>query len=131
MIVIPNSKLGTTIYTNFYLPEPRMTMSVSFGVASDSDLELVEKILLDEVTAATQTIPGMLAEPAPSVRFNPGPSDWSLVYQVNFSVAAFGEQYQVQSELRKRLYKRLVQENISMPYPTRTVILESKPGAAG
>jgi small-conductance mechanosensitive channel len=35
----------------------------------------------------------------------------------------------VQSELRKRIFKRLKKEGIVMPYPTSTVIHEPRAGA--
>jgi small-conductance mechanosensitive channel len=130
MIVVPNNKIGTTIYTNYYLPEPRMMMSVTFGVDNNSDIDRVEAILLEETRASAAVLDGLLAEPPPNIRFNPGPGDFSLGFQVNFHVASFSDQYLVQSELRKRLYKRLVKENINMPFPTKTVIVESKPSAA-
>jgi small-conductance mechanosensitive channel len=43
---------------------------------------------------------------------------------VNFHVKQFGDQYKVQSELRKLLFKRLQREKISMPFPTKTLLLE-------
>jgi small-conductance mechanosensitive channel len=130
MVVIPNNKLGTTIYTNFHLPEARMGMSVSFGVDRNSDIDHVEAVLLDEARATANVVKGLLADPPPSISFSPGPSDFSLIFQVNFQVASFGEQWDAQSELRKRIYKRLIKENISMPYPTRAVIVDSKSPAA-
>jgi small-conductance mechanosensitive channel len=130
MIVVPNSKIGTTIYTNYYLPEPRMMMSVTFGVDNNSDIDRVEAILLEETKASAALVDGLLSDPPPKIRFNPGPGDFSLGFQVNFYVASFSDQYLVQSELRKRLYKRLVKENINMPFPTKTVIVESKPPEA-
>ncbi len=71
----------------------------------------------------------MVANPAPYVRFMPGPGDFSLGFQINFSVSEFGDQYMVQSELRKLIFKRLMREGIVMPYPTRTVINETRAGA--
>jgi small-conductance mechanosensitive channel len=130
MVVIPNSKLGTTIYTNYYLPEPSMELSVSFGVAGDNDIDRVEAILLEESKAAAGHIEGMLADPAPNIRFSPGPGDSGLAFQVNFHVSTFADQHRVMSELRKRLYKRLVKEKIGMAVPTRTIIVESKSPAA-
>jgi small-conductance mechanosensitive channel len=126
LVVIPNNKLGQSIFTNYYLPEPRMLMSVSFSVGYDSDVDRVEEILLEETLNAAPQIDGLLAEPKPTVRFNPGPGDWALVFQVNFHVEKFADQYRVQSDLRKLLYKRLLREKISMPFPTRTVIVEDK-----
>ncbi len=129
LVVIPNNKLGQAIFTNYYLPEPRMGMSISFSVGYDSDIDRVEAILLEETIAAAASITGLLIDPAPKVRFNPGPGDWALVFQINFQVGQFADQYQVQSELRKLLFKRLVREGITMPFPTRTVLLETKNSA--
>lgn len=126
LVVVPNNKLGQAIYTNYHLPETRMGLSLSFGVGYESDIDRVEAILLDEVTTATGQVRGLLAEPSPSIRFQPGPGDWSLGFQVNFSVAEFADQYVVQSELRKRIVKRLRREGISMPFPTQTIVLEEK-----
>ena len=86
---------------------------------------------MDEATISAAAITGLIADPDPSIRFNPGPGDWSNVFQVNFSVATFADQYLVQSELRKRIYKRLLKEKISMPYPTKNVIVESKATGPG
>jgi small-conductance mechanosensitive channel len=129
LVIVPNSKLGQAIYTNYYLPDPRMGLNVSFSVGYDSDIDRVEAILRDEVTAAVGQVKGLAVEPAPSVLFTPGPGDWALVFQVNFSVNEFSAQGGVQSELRKRLFKRLKAEGITMPFPTRTVLLEQKASA--
>ncbi|HWE48278.1 MAG TPA: mechanosensitive ion channel family protein [Bryobacteraceae bacterium] len=124
LVVIPNNKLGQAIFTNFSMPDPRMAMSISFGVGYDSDVTRVELLLLEETLAAQGAVAGLLADPPPYVRFTPGPGDWALGFQLNFSVAQFSDQYLVQSELRKRIFNRLRSEGITMPFPTRTVILE-------
>ncbi|MES1261359.1 MAG: mechanosensitive ion channel family protein [Acidobacteriota bacterium] len=129
LVVVPNSKLGQAIYTNYFLPEPRMGMSVSFGVSYDSDIDRVEAVLLDEAKAAVGKIPGLLGDPEPSIRFNPGPGDWALAFQVNFNVAKYSDQFLVQSELRKSLFKRLQKEKIDLPFPTYAVQMEQKPTA--
>jgi small-conductance mechanosensitive channel len=128
MTVVPNNKLGTTIYTNYHLPEPRMGMSITFGVAGDSDIDRVEQILLDETMASAPEIPGLVVNPPPSVSFSLG--EWCLNFQVGFSVREFGDQFSVQSSLRKRIYRRLKKENIKMPLPTKAVVLESKNASA-
>jgi small-conductance mechanosensitive channel len=40
-------------------------------------------------------------------------------------VASFVDQYAVQSELRKRVLRRLQREGIELPYPIRTELKES------
>ena len=127
LVIIPNNKLGQAIYTNYNLPDTRLGMSISFGVGYDSDVDRVQGILLAETIAAAGEVQGMLDTPAPYVLFNPGPGESALVFQVNFSVDGFGAQYRAQSDLRKRLYKRLKAEGISMPFPTRTILIEQKP----
>jgi small-conductance mechanosensitive channel len=126
LVIIPNSKLGQAIYTNYNLPDTRLGMSVSFSVGYESDVDRVQGILLAEAIAATGQVQGLLADPTPNVLFNPGPGESAIVFQVNFSVDGFGAQYLAQSELRKRLFKRLKTEGITMPFPTRTILLEQK-----
>jgi small-conductance mechanosensitive channel len=124
LVVVPNNKLGQATYTNYFLPEPRMLMTVSFGVSYDSDIDRVEAILLDAARSAVGTLPGLVGDPEPAVGFNPGPGDWALVFQVNFHVAKYSDQFLAQSEMRKLLFKRLQKEGIELPFPTRTVRLE-------
>jgi len=126
LVVVPNSKLGQAIYTNYSLPDPRIRASVSFSVGYESDVAHVQAILLEEATAAAAEIDGMVVEPAPAVLFNPGPGDSALVFQISYNVIDFAAQGRVQSELRKRLFNRLKVESISMPFPTHTIILEQK-----
>ena len=126
LVVIPNSKLGQAIYVNYDLPEHRMTSSVNFGVGYDSDIDRVQAVLLDETMKATATIEGLLADPPPRVLFEPGPGDWSLNFQINFSISRFSEQGRIRSDLRALIFKRLMREGITMPFPTRTILLESK-----
>jgi len=129
LVIVPNGKLGQAIYTNYNLPDQRIGLSLSFGVGYDSDVDRVQAILLSETIAASAEVRGLLADPAPYVLFSPGPGDSALVFQVNFSVDGFAGQYLAQSELRKRLFKRLKQEGITMPFPTRTILLEQKHNA--
>jgi small-conductance mechanosensitive channel len=126
LVVIPNSKLGQAIFTNYALPDPRILLTISIGVGYDSDVDRVEAILLEETTGAAGAVKGLLGDPAPYILFNPGPGDSALIFQVNFTVAEFADQNEAQSELRKRIVKRLQREKITMPFPTRTVIVESK-----
>jgi small-conductance mechanosensitive channel len=129
LVIVPNSKLGQAIYTNYYLPDQRIGMSVPIGVGYDSDIDRVQTILLEETVAAAAEVKGILTDPAPYVLFSPGPGESAIVFQVNFSVDGFAAQYLAQSELRKRLFKRLKKEGITMPFPTRTVLLEQKNNA--
>jgi len=110
MILVPNAKLAQAIVTNYYLPEKRMSLLIPVGVSYDSDIDLVERVLIEEAKAGAEHIPGLLAEPAPFVRFIPGFGDSSLNFTLICQVSEFVDQYLAQHELRKRIFKRFQRE---------------------
>jgi small-conductance mechanosensitive channel len=125
MVIIPNNKITQSILTNYYLPEPRMALLIPISVAYDVDPDQVERMLVDETTQAIGHLPGLLAEPAPFVRFIPGFGNSSLDFTLICQVGEFTDQYLVQHELRKRILRRFKAEGIEIPYPQRTVHLRN------
>ena len=89
----------------------------------ESDPDQVEKVLLEVARQGAEDIPGLLAEPAAAVMFDPGFGDSALGFTLNFHVAEFSNQYRVRHELRKRILRRFREEGIGIPFPTRTVYL--------
>jgi small-conductance mechanosensitive channel len=128
LIIIPNAKLAQAIVTNYYLPEKRLSISVQVSVSYSSDTDKVERVLLEEAVNGAGSIAGLLADPAPSVRFEPGFGDSSLGFTVGCNVEEFADQFRVRHELRKRIRKRFLAEKIEMPFPTRTVYLREEAG---
>jgi small-conductance mechanosensitive channel len=126
-ILVPNAKLAQAIVTNFHLPEKRMGSSLQVSVSYGSDSDRVEAILLEEVKRGANEIPGMLADPPPSVVFDPGFGDSGLGFTVNYQVEEFAAQVAVRSDLRRRILRRFVVEGIEIPYPSRTVYLRRDP----
>jgi small-conductance mechanosensitive channel len=126
LIVVPNAKLAQAIVTNYHLPEKRMSLLVPVHVSYDSDPDVVERILIEEAVKGAQDIPGLLAKPAPLVRFNPGFGESSLELTLICQVSEFENQYPVQHELRKRIFRRFRQEGIDIPFPIRTVYLKGE-----
>ena len=124
LIVVPNAKLGQAIFTNYSLPEPRMGISLTFNVGYDMDVERVLAMILEEAVAATADVPNLLADPAPSVVFSPGMGDYSLGFTLNIQVDEFSKQGGVQSEVKKRVFKRFLAEGVTMPFPTRTIKIQ-------
>jgi len=115
LIIVPNAKLAQAIVTNYHLPEKRMALLLPISVSDQSDPEQLERILIEEAKEGARVIPGLLAEPAPVVRFIPGFGDSSLDFTLICQVREFGDQYLVQHELRKRVLKRFQREGIQMP----------------
>ncbi len=129
MVIIPNNKLSQSILTNYYMPEQRMAVQIPIGTSYDSDPEHVERVVLEEAKKAIGQVPGLLAEPAPFVRFIPGFGDSSLDFTLICQVREFTEQYLVQHELRKRIFKRFKEEGIEIPFPQRVVHLKQHPSS--
>lgn len=131
MVIVPNSTMAKAVITNYSTPEPRMSLSVNVSVAYGTDPNLVERVLADIAKkAATDGLEGLLAKPEPSVRFIPGFGASSLDFSLNVQVRQFVDQYWVQHELRKRIVARFDEEGISMPFPTRTILLDDRALAA-
>jgi small-conductance mechanosensitive channel len=131
LIIIPNAKLAQAIVTNYHLPERRMALRIQVGVSYDSDPDHVERVLIEEAVRGAGEIPGLLSEPAPVVRFIPGFGDSSLDFTLICHISEFVDQYLVQHELRKRIFKRFRRENIDIPFPIRTVYFKTSAAGAG
>ncbi len=123
MVVIPNSKLSQSVVTNYYLPEKRMAIQIPISVSYNSDPDMIERVVLEEVKKAVGQVEGLLGEPEPVLRFIPGFGESSLDLTLLCHVREVTDQYPVQHELRKRIFKRFKSEGIEIPFPHRTVYL--------
>ncbi|MGA2770298.1 MAG: mechanosensitive ion channel family protein [Bryobacteraceae bacterium] len=131
LIIVPNAKLAQAIVTNYDLPEKRMSAMLEVRVSYDCDPGQIERVLLDIAAQGAREIPGMLADPAPSVTFDPGFGDSALGLTVNYQVAEFASQFTVRHELRKRIFHRFREEGIRIPFPARAVYMHApEPGDA-
>jgi small-conductance mechanosensitive channel len=125
LVVIPNNKLGQAIFTNYFLPDGRMVVSILCGVGQDADIDIVDRLLLEEAVKSAGEVESVLSDPPPAVRFNPGPWNTSLIFQVVFSVTQFANVPTARSEVRKRIYRRLRAEGIAVTFPAATTPNES------
>jgi small-conductance mechanosensitive channel len=123
LVFVPNSKLAQAIVTNYHLPEKRLPVQLQVSVSYDSDPRQVERVLLEVAGDVAHETPAMLAEPPPSVSWDPGFGDSWLSLSLNYSVPDFVSQYSARDALRRRIFERFRQEGIRMPYPTRTIFL--------
>jgi small-conductance mechanosensitive channel len=119
-IFIPNSKLSQDIVTNYSLPSTKIGIGMIFHVGFDTDIAKVESLLVEE--AVKDLIDGLVTEPPPYVQWSPGFGDFWVPLTLNVEITEFSKQFKVQSELRKRIYKRLQAEGIALPYPTQLMI---------
>lgn len=125
LIIVPNSRLSKAIIKNYYFPEKELSIIIQVGVSYDSDLDKVEKVVLDVAKEVMVEISGGVPDFEPVVRFHTL-SDFSINFNVVLRVREFMDQYIVRHEFIKRLIDRFRKEGIVIPYPTRIVYMREE-----
>jgi small-conductance mechanosensitive channel len=125
IVVLPNQRLSHAIITNYSLPDARVAVVVRVGVTYDSDPDRVERVLEEIGVGAVGEIGGLLADPSPVARFSPGFGEYSLDFSLVCHVAKYTDQFFVQHELRKRIFRRFREDGITFAVPTRRVVLDA------
>ncbi|RJX22603.1 MAG: mechanosensitive ion channel family protein [Ammonifex sp.] len=129
--VIPNTKMASSIVTNYSFPEEEMAVLSQVGVDYASDLDRVERVTIDVARQVMKEVPGGVPEFEPLVRYHTF-ADSSIDFTVILRVKEFVYQYPVKHEFVKRLHKRYAEEGIKIPFPIRTVYMRGpEPGDAG
>ncbi len=125
ILYIPNSKLASTIITNYYSPEKEMAVIVPVSVSYDSDLARVERVVVGVGKRIQQTVKGAVVSFDPFIRYNKF-DESGVNFSVILRVDEFVDQYLVTHEFIKALHARFKEEGIEIPYPKRSVYIESK-----
>lgn len=120
IVIIPNSKMSTAVITNFSRPKKALCVSVSVGVAYESDLEKVEKVTLAVAREVVHELVPDVSGFEPTVRFNTF-ADSSINFTVSLKAKEFADQYLVKHVFIKRLKERFDKEGIDIPFPQRVV----------
>ena len=120
MIVVPNSKIASTIITNDSLPVPEMSVVIQCGVDYSSDLEKVEKVTIDAARKIQKTIKGAVKDFEPFIRYHTF-GDSNINFSIILRVESFVDRYLVTHELIKSLKKRYDKEAIEISWPVRKV----------
>jgi MscS family membrane protein len=116
LVIVPNAELIKMIINNLTYPEPRIRVKVDVGVAYGSDIDVVEKILLD----IAEKHPLVIAEPPPSVFFTEM-ADSSLNFSLVGRVQKVTDQWPTTLQIRAQIYKRFNTDGIEIPFPQRVV----------
>ena len=124
VVIIPNSQLGSAIFTNYHLPIKQLMLTMDVGVSYSSDLEKVEKITVEVATEVMREISPDIIEREPFILFHTF-NDFSIDYKVHIPVSEFLSQREAKHLFVKKLHKRYLQEGINIPFPIRDVNLQS------
>jgi small-conductance mechanosensitive channel len=115
LIVIPNSKLSEAVVINFSQPARSLAFSIPLCVSYSIDIDQLEAIVMEEVAKATGQIDGLLSDPPPMLRLNPGFGDIGLNLTLVLHAAQFESQFLITDLIRRRLLIRFRKEGISIP----------------
>jgi small conductance mechanosensitive channel len=121
LVLIPNKDVYTNTITNFTRSK-RRRIDYRLGVAYESDVEAVQKILLD----ALADVPVILKDPTPTVKFEAfGESTFDLIVSVWYDTEAQGGLV-VNNAAVVAIKKALEGAKIEMPFPTRKVFVQEE-----
>lgn len=102
LLIVPNNKLSQSLITNYSLQGYALSVTISFTVGYDNDLELVEKVALDVAKQMQQTPVEAASALEPQVRFKEFlPDSIALV------VVLRSTEDRVQNQLQHRFIKAL------------------------
>jgi small-conductance mechanosensitive channel len=122
IIIVPNSKIASSILTNYSIPTKDYDMFVPVGVSYSSDLENVEKITIEVGKEVLDKLERNVVDPV--IRYSAF-ADSSINFNVVLRVKEFADQGLIRHEFIKKLQKRYQQEGIEIPFPIRTVHLHN------
>ncbi len=114
-IVIPNSKITSSILVNHSLPTRMMIAPIEIAVAHTADLEVVARLAREAADEAIEAGEGVLAEPAPVVLFDPGPLPTHLQFKLLIAVADRLQAGPARSAVRLRLVRKMQFNDIPFP----------------
>ncbi|AEF18825.1 small-conductance mechanosensitive channel [Hydrogenobaculum sp. SN] len=126
IIAVPNSKLTSSVITNYNLTYEHMSVVFSFSVGYKENLERVEKLLIEIAKEVVNKVESADKSYEPVVRYRSfGSSGIELILVVRV-VKEFQKQYFIVHELIKAIKKRFEEENIEIPYQTINVIIKDE-----
>lgn len=123
-IIIPNTKIASSIIKNYSTPLLEVFVIVKIGVHYHSDLDQVEKILLTLARQVMLENDDAVREHEPFVQFKEfGESSINCeVFLKSKSILSAGD---IRHAFIKSVQKELKIQGIQMPFPTRTIIMDN------
>jgi small-conductance mechanosensitive channel len=111
VIVIPNTKITSSILTNFSLPDHEVVAEVVVAADHTADTDRILRIA-PQVCAATE---GVLEAPPPVLLFDPGVLPTHLQFKLLFHVSSQQQKGPVQSRVRLGVLEAFRREGVPLP----------------
>ena len=120
-MIVPNGDFISQTVTNWSHGDPKVRIRIPIGVAYGSDIELLEKVLLEVATENPKT----LDDPKPSVLFS-NFGDNSLNFELAVWTASMSTRpRRFISNLNFAIEKKLRENGIEIPFPQRDLHIRS------
>ena len=126
VVIVPNDRMASSVIFNYSQPGPESLILLEVGVAYDSDLDRVEAIAIDVARSIALETGLTDATHAPRVRFDKF-GDSAIHITVVVRAQDVLDRFEVKSALLRRLHSRFRAEGIVIPFPMRTVQVETRP----
>ncbi len=124
-IIIPNSRFITEEVINWSYSDPKVRFRIPVSVGYDSDVRLVENLLLD----VARNNPDVLDDPVPAVRFLEF-GDSGLHFELRaWTTTLIQRKGKLVSDLNFAILESFRAHGITIPYPQRDMHLKSAPPA--
>jgi small-conductance mechanosensitive channel len=118
-LVIPNSKILSSSFRNYSLPDKEMMIPIEVGVSYDSDLEKVEQITLQVAEEIMQKRATNISEHRPFIRYHE--FDYfniKFIIYLKIKEQEYFEHLSLKHEFIKKLHNRYQKEKIQLTSPT-------------
>lgn len=123
IVIIPNSKLSSVIFTNYHLPAKEVVLAVEVGVGYTSNLDHVEQVTVEVAKEVMQEIAPELTVNEPFIRYHTF-GDSSINLTVFMRVNEFSDRRLAKHIFIKRLHRRYQEEEIETPNPARDIYIK-------
>lgn len=120
LIILPNNLIANQRIVNIVRPDTRIKQKIEVGVAYGSDVQKVKDILYKSAANHPDVLTDEVYEPL--VRFVDF-DDSSLNFLLIFTVNEVMKQWKTRSDIVTEIDTRFRKENVTIPFPQRTVWL--------
>jgi small-conductance mechanosensitive channel len=121
-IIVPNSNFVESSVINWSHDDPKIRIHCKVGVAYGSDIDLVQKVLLEVAAAHTE----VLKTPVPEARFVSF-GDSSLDFDLLVWILEPRKEFLIRSQINYAIDAIFRKNDIEIPFPKRDLYLQMSP----
>ena len=114
LVVIPNTKLATTPFTNYSVTSAEEITVLAFKISREANPDTVKQILIDETNRAAKDISEIVLVPPPTARHVPKLGEPMQDYTLTVHVRSSRDRFNVHFALRSKILERLAKEGIAV-----------------